>query len=298
MKITKKRIRSVGNYLVGLNDNEDFYVALTDLTNTNRIKQIGFTNQMNIGEEILPSILGTKSRFNANGGHIIHRDQPKETVYRQAEIKDWRGNYHTVDIPYKRYPRTPIPAPETRLTIVNGANDQKIIRSPLLTKGATQDQEIVQTINLFLELFSECDTLQANLVPVFNVPVTKLNWEMLPPGNYPWSVLKNNVQQAIGNVSQNRRRIIESRLETISNHNPNFIAVGKAGFRGYIVFGFQNKDFFILESIHHGNATYIFGQNWQNLSQLSKEEILNQNLQQQRIIHRQGWTNQINNLFL
>lgn len=297
MKITKQRIRNLGNHLVGINNNDDFYIALTDLSNTNRIQQVGFSNQLNIGEQILPSILGSKSRFNANGGFIIHRDQPKQTVYRQADIKDWRGNYHTVDIPYKRYPRTPIPAPELELTIVNGANNQKIIRSPQFTKGVTPENEMIHAINLFLELFSECDTLQTNLVPVFNVPVTRLNWDMLPPGNYPWNVLQNNVQRAIGNVRPNRRRIIERRLETISNHNPNFVAVGNAGFRGYIVFGFPNKNFFILESIHQGNATYVFGQNWQQLSRLSKEQILNQNLQQQRIIHSQGWANQVNNLF-
>ncbi|WP_323787898.1 hypothetical protein [Psychroserpens sp.] len=297
MKITKQRIRNLGNYLAGLNNNDDFYIALTDLSDTNRLQQVGFSPQINVGEQILPSILGSKSRFNANGGFIIHRDQPKQTVYRQADIKDWHGNYHTVDIPYKRYPRTSIPAPELELTVVNGGNNQKIIRSPQFTKGVTSDDEIIQAINLFLELFSECDTLHANLVPVFNVPVTILNWDMLPPGSYPWNILQNNVQRAIGNVQPNRRRIIERRLETISNHNPNFVAVGNAGFRGYIVFGFPNKNFFILESIHQGNATYVFGQNWQQLSQLTKEQILNQSLQQQRIIHRQGWINQINNLF-
>lgn len=297
MKINKKRIRTLGNYLTGINNNDNFYIALTDLTNTNRIQQVGFSSQLIIGERILPSILGSKSRFNANGGSIIHRNQPKQTVYRQADIKDWRGNYHTVDIPYKRYPRTPIPAPELELTVVNGANNQKIIRSPQFTRGVTPDNEIIHAINLFLELFSECDTLQANLLPVFNVPITRLNWEMLPPGNYPWNVLQSSVQGAIGNIRPNRRRIIERRLETISNHNPNFVAVGNAGFRGYVVFGFPNKSFYILESIHQGNATYVFGQNWQQLSQLTKEQILNQNLQQQRIIHSHGWENQVNNLF-
>jgi len=297
MKITKTRIRTLGNYLIGLNDNDNFYIALTDLGNVNRIEEIGFSNQLNVGEQILPTIVGTKSRFNANGGFLIHRNQPKQLVYRQADIRDWRGNYHTVDIPYWRYPRTAIPAPEVEIIAVEGADGQKIIRSPLLTKGVSSDTEIIHIINLFLELFGECDTLQANLVPVFNVPVTRLNWDMLPPGNYPWNVLQNNLQRAIGNVGVNRRRIIERRLETISNHNPNFVAVGNAGFRGYIVFGFANTNFFILESIHQGNATYVFGQNWQQLSQLTKEQIINQNLHMHRIIHNQGWNDAIDVLF-
>lgn len=297
MKITKRRIQTLGNYLVGLNNNDNFFIALTDLSNINRLQMVGFTNQLNVGEQILPSVVGRISNFNANGGHTIHRDLPKETVYRQADIKDWRGNYHTVDIPYKRYPRTPIPAPNTELLIVTGANNQKIIRSPQLTKGVTPDREIIHVINLFLELFGECDTVQDNLLPVFNVPITRLNWNLLPPGNYPWNVLRNNVQQAIGNIGVNRRHLIERRLELISSHNPNFVAIGNAGFRGYIVFGFPNKNFFILESINRGNATYVFGQNWQQISQLSKEQILNQNLHQNRFVHSAGWDNQINGLF-
>lgn len=297
MKIIRTRIQSLGNNLVGLNNNDNFYIALTDLSNLNRIQRAGFSNQLNIGEQVLPSLRGRITNFNANGGFTIHRDLPLEKVYRQADIKDWHGDYHTVDIPYKRYPRTPIEAPSIELTIVAGANNQNIIRSPRLIKGVTPENEVKHIINLFLELFGECDTIQENLLPVFNVPITRLNWNLLPQGSYPWNILRNNIQQAIGNVGVNKRHLIESRLELISNHNPNFVAVGNAGFRGYIVFGFSNKPFFILESLHSGNATYIFGQNWQQLSQLTKEQILNQNLQQDRFVHSVGWNAQINGLF-
>lgn len=297
MKIIKKRINSLGSSLIGLNDNDSFYVALTDLSNINRIRRTGFSAQLNIGEQVLPSVVGPTTNFNANGGVLIHRNLPMERVYRQIEVKDWRGNYHTVDVPYDRYQRTPIPAPNVELTIVAGANNQKIIRSPKFTKGVTPDNQIKHVINFFLELFGECDTIQENLLPVFNVPITRLNWDLLPPGNYPWNILRNNIRQAIGNVGVNTRHLIESRIELISNHNPNFVAVGNAGFKGYIVFGFPNKPFFILESLHSGNATYVFGQDWELLSQMTKEQILNQNLHQYRFVHLAGWNNQINGLF-
>lgn len=297
MKITQSRIQKIGNYLVGLDAIDDFYIALTDLSNLNRIRTAGFAPPLNVGSQILPAIVGRISRLNANGGYTIHRNLPKETAYRQADIKDWHGRYHTIDIPYQRYPRTPIPAPNVELVIAAGANGQTIIRSPQLTKGVTPDEEIIHVINLFLELFGECDTIRTNLVPVFNVPVIRLNWSILPNGNYPWAVLRTNVQQAIGNVRTSRRHMIDRRLETISNHNPNFVAVGNAGFRGYIVFGFPNQDFFILESIHTGNATYIFDDDWPQLSQLTKEQIISQNLQQNRFVHNEEWDNQVNGLF-
>jgi hypothetical protein len=97
MKIIKKRILSLGNYLVGLHNNETFFIALTDLSDLNRVQQAGFTIRLNVGEQILPAVIRRVSNFNANGGNHIHRNLPRETVYRQVDMKDWHGNYHTVD---------------------------------------------------------------------------------------------------------------------------------------------------------------------------------------------------------
>lgn len=75
----------------------------------------------------------------------------------------------------------------------------------------------------------------------------------------------------------------------INECNPDFIAYGRSGFRGYIVFGFCKKNLFILESIFPNNATYIFESDWEGLSKLTKSEILNHNLQKGRLIHNANW---------
>lgn len=297
MKILKKRIRTLENYLIGLNDNEPFYISNIDLTRIDKIKNAGFISDLNVGDQILPAVIGKISNFNANGGYSLNRSMPKETLFREAVIKDWHGYKHTVQIPYKRYPRIPIEAPNIEIVVVENSQNQKIIRSPEFIKGKTSSNIIIHTINLFLELFGECDTLKTNLIPVFNLPITRLNWNLLPPGKYPWNVLKTKVQECIANVSSSIKHLIENRLEILANHNPNFVAIGIAGFKGYIVFGFPNKNFYILESTFNGNATYVFGSNWKELSQLSKGEILSQNLQINRIIHNDSWESMIQNLF-
>jgi hypothetical protein len=68
-----------------------------------------------------------------------------------------------------------------------------------------------------------------------------------------------------------------------------FVAIGQAGFAGYIIFGFPGKNRYLLESIQPNNATYVFAENWESLSQMTKAEILKQNLHADRIIHREGW---------
>lgn len=299
MKIEKRRIRTLGHYLAGIKDGESFFIAIPieDVRDVRQISKIGFTNHLNFGEQVLPRVVGTVSSYNANGSFLKHRNLPKETVIRQAEIKDWHGHYHLVDIPYQRYPRTKLAAPEIELTIVEGIAGGKLIRAPRLVKGQSQEALIIHVINLFLEFFGVCQTLRVDLIPVLNVPVTRLNWDLLPPGRYPWGELKRNVQSVIGREKESIRRVIERRLELISSHEPSFVAVGNAGFAGYIVFGFEGKPFYILESMHEGNATYVFGQNWQELSQMTKETILNEDLHLHRFIHRTGWGDAIDGLF-
>lgn len=297
MRITHKRIRIVENYLTDIANGANFFVGLTGLQDfTNKLAIIGFTQDLVIGEQVLPTIIGRVTRFNANGGNRIRRDLPKETLYREAEIKDWHGNYHIVDIPYQRYPREPIAAPNIELLTRNGADNRPILISPILIKNDQNFATIKHIINLFLEIFGECETLQDNLLPAFNVQITRVNWDILPPGNYPWQILEPRVQGIINVTNQQRRGLIQRRIELISSHTPNFVAVGRAGFHGYIVFGFAHTNFFVLESVYTGNATYILAQNWQQLSQLTKEQILTHNLQQQRIIHSHGWDMQIDNL--
>lgn len=46
---------------------------------------------------------------------------------------------------------------------------------------------------------------------------------------------------------------------------------------------------FVLESAHFGNATYVLGDNWEKLSQLTKGQILAGGLQKDRIVHLVGW---------
>ncbi|ENG3828803.1 hypothetical protein ABT413_003610 [Acinetobacter baumannii] len=54
----------------------------------------------------------------------------------------------------------------------------------------------------------------------------------------------------------------------------------------------------ILESEYPDNATYIFdSNNWEDLSKLSKTEILKGNLAKQRIFHDKDWTIKIDQLF-
>lgn len=142
-----------------------------------------------------------------------------------------------------------------------------------------------------------CEVFAPDLAPVTPPTATRLNWQILPPGKYPWERVRRAVQPIIERAKRGNQSAIAMRLETVSNYAPEFVAIGTAGLHGYIVFGFPDRPLYILESAYYGNATYVFDRDWETLSQLTKAEILDQSLQKDRLVHLSGWTVRLARLF-
>ena len=297
-----KRIRKSGKYTSHIGEGEEAYIGLAITEDIAiKLKEIGFKT-LNPGETLVPSPkLGTISKFNANGKEIPQKDKPKETVYRQQywEFEDWGGNSHSrvVDIPYKRYPRMWIPSPWTELTIMQSGDKKFLLAGLAIIKGKTEENEIVHRINLMLQIFKRVEIFQKNLEH-YEVPrVVQLGWDVLPAGNMPWEKFKERLTPVLEKMSKGKKIIINDRLETVSKYKPDFHAVGENGYRGYVIFGFTKQNFFVFESAEYGNATYVFEGDWEQLSKMTKAQIVSGNLQKHRLVHREGWKQQIKELF-
>lgn len=305
MLISKKRIRNLDRYARDLNEGQEIVLVVPiNQVELDRIKQIGFSDNFDSGETVLPTDIGPISKFNSEGKYIIHKDQDMETVYRQQEWKwnEFRGKYDKVekskivDIPYQRYPRTFAPPPGIELSIATQNDGLKLIVSPILKYEHLNEEYLLHVINLFLELFSFCELRNRNLESVIRVPVTKLNWDVLPKGKKPWGELKPLIEKLRESTTDGNKAVIDKRFESINVHSPEFVALGRAGFSGYVVFGFPGKNLYILESNQTNNATYIFEENWEKLSTLTKAEILNDKLHKSRIVHRESWFSEMNKI--
>jgi hypothetical protein len=298
MKIIKRRIRNAESYLATIRNGENFHIAFTDINaQLQRVNQIGFTTNLTEGETILPEGIGPISRFNANGKFNIRRDLEKEPFYieRVWTWTDWGGNTHSriVSIRRLRYPRELITPPSEEL-LIDSYNVNKIIVSRQLTKTPENFEDIKHIMNLFLEYFGEFDLIREDYQPFVAENITRLNWKIFPQGEYPWERVRVVANERIQRQSIGNRPIIENHLEKISAFIPNFVAVGQGGFSDYVVFGFPDRNLYIFESVRPGNATYIFNNNWVDLSRLTKGEILSNNLQQERILHTPTWEQRIN----
>ena len=307
MRITGRRIRSLGKYFRRVSKGTTIVVGLSGLSaHLQPLTRLGFSSQLQLGETVLPAAtLGPVSAFNAEGKEVPDKTKPMETAYRTVEWhwEEFHGRYDKVqqskfvDVPYERYPRIRIPPPSIELTLRLTKDEEKVITAPPTKFDPDKPELVSHTINLFLEIFGECTILDERLSQATAPTTVLLNWRVLPPGRYPWAKVKPLVTELVKQAPEGNRPIIVARLETLSGYGPEFVAIGTAGFRGYLVFGFPAKNLFVLEAIQVGNATYVFEKNWQQLSQLTKAEILDQGLQKLRIVHLVSWFSKIRELF-
>lgn len=300
--IHQKRIRNISLHLHSVPEGTAVVCAIpvSDRVSA-RLTQIGFTAELVDGESVLPAVLGPVTCFNAEGRWIRRTDQPKETAYRTVEWHwtEFHGDQRVErsdfrDIPYQRYPRTFSEPPAIELTLTRNDQNQQLVCVPAVAYTEPNRIRLLHTINLMLELFGECDLLDAKLA--ITIPPTKtvrLNWQILPQGRMPWAQLRKALAPIIARIRKGKRPIIEHHFEILHSYHPDFRAVGHAGFAGYAIFGFKRLNLYICESTQYGNATYVFAEDWERLSQLSKAEILNGHLERARVVHLRNWGDEI-----
>ena len=306
MHLRQTRVRSVKRALAPLLPDTRFRVVVDSAALTaKKIRDAGFSENVQPGDTILPSAVGTVSEYNSNGRYVVRRDLPKEVRYITTiewTWEEWDGPYSTVtrtqDKPvYKEcYQRDFHPPPASELTIVDD-NGQFLIVSEELTKTANQEGQIFHILNLFLELFGECEVRHADLRAITPPNIRKVHWTLLPSGQYPWSRVRQHVNQMLKDKAPRSANPIHHRLEKLASLNPDEVYVGHGGFRSYVAYIFNVKELAVLESVMLDNATYIFNQDWQQVSQMTKAQILQDNLHLDRIIHAANWTNRIDKLF-
>jgi len=296
--IKQKKISKLESHLPFSFLNKKIVIAVneTDLTQSKILKS-GLNFPLDIGERVLPSSVGRVSRININGKETIRRDLPKETLYREMEFTrhQWCGKGQTEEvtdcvwIPYQRYQRD-LELPFGIDVQVNKTSNGLIVISSDPILYSQSDSELLKhTINLYLELYGSCIAYEDGTAPIQSVAVRRLNWNVLPKGRQPWTVVKGLLT---GNMLTQRPKTyaaVMDRFEKIHALNPDFLAYGSGGYKGYLVFGFESKGIYVLESQNTNNAIYIFDKDWEALSKLTKAEILGNQLQKVRIVHNPDW---------
>lgn len=301
MIIKKKRINRL-TCLEWLDEGQKIVLALRDAIRfKEKLVELGFTDKLEEGERILPQILNPTTARNAEKFYKPDKTKPKEKYYQTLwwTRNEWAGRGETreisefVDIPRERYPQIEYEPYSVELILKYDESGQLMVITDLIEYKSKNYKLILNSINIFLTNFEECEILTDELDALTPVKTIYLNWEVLPQGEYPWGKMEKDLEKISEGNSKTNRKMMFDKCQYINGFSPDFRAYGKSGFRGYVIFGFKQKNLYVLESVYSNNATYVFADNWQELSRLTKAQILNGGLQNARLIHRENWKDDI-----
>ena len=292
--ILKKRINSAQKYLTSIEAGEVFYIVV-NISSAHEpiLRRIGAREGWVRNLNLLPSIIGPKTKFNQKGKYVLLKHLDKEEYTYFVKPKYYpngtfrRGYYRTI----QRYQREDIIAPQS-IIICDEISGEKFIVSKPHIKNVDNYELIKHEINLVLEIFGNCQIVK-DLFDLHNQPqVEYVDWEILPKGKYPWQINTSDLKK-YSKLSTEEQIAIKNRHDYIEKYNPTKIYTGSGSFSDYCVFAFPQKNIYILESPTQGNATYIFNESWEEFSKLSKSELINNNLHSDRFIHNKSWSENI-----
>ena len=295
-----RKTRDISKFLKHLQPSNQFMLGVAiDAHIESCLIGLGFESPISPGQSLLPpKSKGPATRRNSEGFEITHRDQPMEIAYRQAEWhwKQFSGHdsfeekSKIVDIPYKRYPRTPVPPYSVELAIKKREDGAIfVVAGPFLNNEGNLSAA-TNTANMLHELFNGFEILSKDLASWISAPVRRLNWRLLPLGKNPWVSAGPVLEEMIRREPAGNQSVLRARLTAVGEKKPDFVAVGLGGFDGYTVFGFSNAGVCVLESPKVNNATYLLPmESWEAISQMTKAEILDTKAHKARLIHNRTW---------
>lgn len=292
--IKQTRINSC-SYFASAVPNTPITVSVDDVGRfESQLRAFGFCESDKEGTSILPCGINRYAKKNSEPFFTTDKSLPKED-YTQIVYwtrYEWAGRGQTnpvTDFSYikkQRYHRDYFEPYSVYFTLITNG-DKKYIVSDEIPYVTENHGKLLNTVNMLLGAFGECTVDFAKQES--KVKRVVVNWDILPKGEYPWSSIKETLGSLAKGHTKTQKELMLRNCESIYAKNPDFVAYGRAGFKGYAVFGFTSKNLYILESAFPNNATYVLQNDWEAISQLSKAEILSKELHKARIIHSENW---------
>ncbi|MBB6020360.1 hypothetical protein HNR77_001421 [Paenibacillus sp. JGP012] len=275
---------------------------------SNLYQHLGITmvdDEIRVVSPILPlQSAGRYSGYNVNGRTIIRRDLPKVNKSYSVEVPnfgDWSKGSHDMSWTRQVFKRTHWLPTEIRIVVDILEKDDKFITFKFSLdrhidrKHQSYEDDLLFHCNLLQENTGICDIFESNANDSDYTKTLYVNWELLPPGDQN---IARNVEYFISKFKDPSTQIIDTvtdRIRFFESLQPLQYIVGESKFSRYIG-AMLKDDLVLLENVRYGNAVYIFQENWKDLSQLSRIELLHsQNKNFIRIVHRGNWKNRIFN---
>lgn len=252
------------------------------------------------GPVLLPPSSGIYARRNLDGWDEKRTDLPKEMRDISTWAPSWKsGSYHLVTREIEAYPieRHPARLLAISITVLELLVDAALVRfrvdQPLLRTTATFASDLHFNLRLLREAVGDAHVFDADLSDDEFARIQQVDWELLPPGS------TDRVLAQLGSLESldpEKLEVAKERLCVLDRLGHDGFIVGRGRFARY--FGARFGDHLVvLENFEYGNALYIFEENWELLTQLSRTELIKRrDASVHRVPHLPGWQSAIRKL--
>jgi hypothetical protein len=246
-----------------------------------------------------PPSRGRYSRYNVEGRTIVRRDLPKVSKtlgpWLSPNWGDWSNGSHLTSFDRLVYQRQVLPPAGVVLQVERlpgeGEGDAclfKVATARILDRTAPGfADDLLHDLNLVGESVGATGIYPPNATAADYAGTIRVSWSLLPVGERD-SDLARILGRVPGTDLPLRRKIV-SRYDVLRGLGPRRWVEGVDGFDRYLG-ALIRDDLVVLEHLEYGNAAYVMGENWLELSKKSRLELLaSDRTEFVRVPHRTGW---------
>lgn len=250
---------------------------------------------------IVPSTAnGRWSRYNVDGRIHLRRDLQRVEKYiggwEAPNFGDWSRGSHTHSMVRKVFRKEIWYSQRLPLLIdaqdpVDGKATIGFRVDRVFDRNELNERDLRLAISLLRENIGSHAALVPTTLSVADwLADQQVTWELLPPGEMSFAKVASRLRV---NSSSPRVQHMQDRFQAVTAMHPGAIIVGSGEFSRYFGFKFRD-DLVVLENLDYGNALYVMYDDWEQLSQRSRIDLLSDSTANyERIVHREGWENQL-----
>ena len=224
-----------------------------------------------------PRTNGPYARRNLDGWPEKRMDLPKELRHISQLAPSWNNSgYHLVSRSVEAYPVEHHPAKLLTIsaTVLEPLVDAALVRfrvdEPLDRNAENFASNLAFNLRLLREAVRDANVFDADLDDREFARIQQVDWELLPPGSVD---LILDRLSARNRVDADRLRVGAERLRALDRLGHDGFILGTGRFARY--FGARFGDRLVaLENLEYGNALYVFEEDWEHLTQLSRSELI------------------------
>lgn len=255
------------------------------------------------GSVVPPADAGKYSQRNVEGWELVRKDLPMISKTRGVEspnFGDWSKGSHTNWFTREVYQREYYEARDIEISVEvlrEPANDAghfvlKFQVEHIIAEGQEDfSEDLIFVLNLLQENAGKVDVATTTMTREEYLATLSVDWEIFPPGTAEELIARfTNVGR---NLTPEQCRIVEDRVRHFARLQPQAYIRGLGGQNSYIGAKFAD-DFVVFENVRYGNALYVLYEDWQEISQRPRTQLLQGTDEGfERIVHVNDWQHRL-----